>query len=75
MTSDKVHEQSWPKWNSKNLKLILETLKAVLHEIYVVPEERIARAERIQQLRAEISQSVHPKKPQTNPPAQSQSLE
>jgi hypothetical protein len=69
MTSDKVHEQSWPKWNSKNLKLILETLKAVLHEIYVVPEERTARAERIQQLKTEMSESVHPKKPQKNHPA------
>ncbi|MDE2027227.1 MAG: hypothetical protein KGJ11_01635, partial [Candidatus Omnitrophica bacterium] len=29
MTSDKVHEQSWQQWDSQNLKLILETFKAV----------------------------------------------
>ena len=33
MTSDKVHEQSWDKWTSKNLKFVLETLKTILHEI------------------------------------------
>jgi hypothetical protein len=38
MTSDKIHEQSWDKWNSPNLKLIIETLKNVLYEIYVSPE-------------------------------------
>lgn len=50
MTSDKVHEQSWPKWDAKNLTLIIETLKAVLHEVYVVPEEKKGRAAKIQQL-------------------------
>lgn len=28
MTSDKVHEQSWPKWDSPSLTLIIETLRA-----------------------------------------------
>lgn len=50
MTSDKVHEQSWPKWDSKNLTLIVETLKAILHEVYVVPQERSSRAGRIRGL-------------------------
>src|SRR4030067_2087447 len=26
MTSDKIHEQSWERWDSKDLKLIIETL-------------------------------------------------
>lgn len=50
MTSDKVHEQSWPKWDSHNLTLIIETLKAVLHEVYVVPQERSRRSTKIQEL-------------------------
>jgi transcription elongation factor Elf1 len=47
MTSDKVHEQSWPKWDSKNLRLILETLKVVLHEVYVAPALKGDRSKRI----------------------------
>ena len=53
MTSDKVHEQSWDKWDSPNLKLITETLKIVLHEIYVLPDEKKQQTNRIQQLRQE----------------------
>lgn len=40
MTSDKIHEQSWDKWDSGNLKLIIETLKTVLYEIYVEPANK-----------------------------------
>jgi hypothetical protein len=54
MTSDKVHEQSWPKWSSQNLTLILETLKVVLQDIYVAPQVKAERSKRIQQLRSEI---------------------
>lgn len=54
MTSDKVHEQSWDKWDATNLKLIIETLKTVLHEIYVIPEKRRERTKSIQQLREKV---------------------
>ena len=54
MTSDKVHEQSWPKWDSKNLTLILETLKAVLHDIYVVPAIKAERSQKIGNLLKEV---------------------
>jgi len=50
MTSDKVHEQSWDKWDSKYLMLFLETLKAILHEVYVVPDEKKNRASKVQGL-------------------------
>lgn len=50
MTSDKVHEQSWDQWDSKHLTLFLETLKAILHEIYVVPDERRSRLTNVQTL-------------------------
>jgi hypothetical protein len=54
MTSDKVHEQSWPKWDSQHLTLIIETLKTVLHEVYVVPQERATRSGRIQELLQQV---------------------
>jgi hypothetical protein len=54
MTSDKVHEQSWPMWSSQNLTLILEALKAVLHEIYVVPSERSNRASKVRTLMEQV---------------------
>ena len=44
MTSDKVHEQSWDEWDNHHLKLFLETLKVILHEIYVMPDERKKRS-------------------------------
>jgi len=51
MTSDKIHEQSWDKWDSKNLKLIIETLRNVLIDIYVIPAEKKERVLRIEKLR------------------------
>ena len=50
MTSDKIHEQSWDKWDSKHLTLFLETLKAVLHEVYVVPDEKKNRSLKVEGL-------------------------
>lgn len=51
MTSDKVHEQSWDKWNSGYLRLILESLRAILQEIYVEPKVRQARTKDILKMR------------------------
>ena len=51
MTSDKVHEQSWDKWDSPTLKLIIESLKAILFEIYVRPDEKKQTISKIQKLR------------------------
>jgi hypothetical protein len=50
MTSDKVHEQSWEEWDSGHLVLFIETLKAILKEIYVIPDERQRRSRFIQNL-------------------------
>ncbi len=55
MTSDKVHEQSWDKWDSPTLRLIIEALKEVLYEIYVLPDEKKQRKNKIQQLRQQTS--------------------
>lgn len=54
MTSDKVHEQSWPHWDSKHLRLIIEALKSVLDDIYVAPRIREERAKMIQELRQQV---------------------
>lgn len=60
MTSDKIHEQSWPEWDSPNLKLIIETLKAVLFEIYVEPEIRKGRVSSIQKLKEAVTKKKNP---------------
>lgn len=57
MTSDKVHEQSWDEWDSKHLKLIIETLKTVLHDIYVLPKVKAERSLVVQQLRQEVEEA------------------
>jgi hypothetical protein len=44
MTSDKVHEQSWKKWDSKHIRFFIELLRNLFHEVYVVPEERKLRS-------------------------------
>jgi hypothetical protein len=55
MTSDKIHEQSWDEWDSGNLRLIIETLRTVLYDIYVTPKVRAERSKVIQQLRENVS--------------------
>lgn len=54
MTSDKIHEQSWDKWDSPYLKLIIETLKTILHEIYVLPKVKANRLKTIKELKTKI---------------------
>jgi predicted DNA-binding protein YlxM (UPF0122 family) len=68
MTSDKVHEQSWDKWESPNLKLILETLKAVLYELYVLPIEKQSRSIEIQKLKKQIGSKGKPAQPAPETP-------
>lgn len=50
LTSDKVHEESWEKWDSSHLVLFIETLKVILNEIYVIPDERQKKSRFIQGL-------------------------
>lgn len=54
MTSDKIHEQSWDKWNSDYLKLIIEALKTILYEIYVLPAKKNDRSSLVKDLLAKI---------------------
>lgn len=62
MTSDKIHEQSWDEWDSGNLKLIIETLKSVLYEIYVEPQKKKGRVSRVQELLAKVKGDKKSKK-------------
>lgn len=55
MTSDKIHEQSWDHWNSQYLRLIIETLKTVLHDVYVTPKVKASRSSFIQNLLQKIT--------------------
>jgi len=57
MTSEKVHEQSWEAWDSKHLYLFLESLKTILHEIYVVPDEKKERIKSVRALKEEITKA------------------
>jgi len=57
MTSEKVHEQSWAAWDSKHLHLFLESLKAILHEMYVVPDEKKGRVSAVRNLREELTKA------------------
>ncbi len=54
MTSDKIHEQSWDEWNSPNLRLIIQTLKTVLNEIYVLPKIKEEQTNAIKELRSKL---------------------
>lgn len=60
MTSDKVHEGSWEKWDSSKIKLLLETLRNIFYEIYVLPDEKKQKRIKIQQLREEATKSKKP---------------
>ena len=65
MTSDKIHEQSWDKWDSPYLQLTIETLKTILHEIYVIPQVKKNRSNFIKQLREKIIIDKKPKSEDT----------
>lgn len=66
MTSDKIHEQSWDKWDSNKLKLIIETLKAVLYDIYVLPKQKEDRSIAVKKLRERIMEDKQKKRDQPN---------
>ncbi|MDO9390989.1 MAG: hypothetical protein Q7U71_04355 [bacterium] len=64
MTSDKIHEQSWDLWNSQYLNLIIETLKTVLHDVYVLPKIKKERSSSIQKLLEKVNASKKGSKPE-----------
>ena len=54
VTSSKVHENSYDGWNSNHLKLILTTLRKILHELYVEPALRANNRKLILDLAEEL---------------------
>lgn len=54
VTSSKVHENSYDGWNSRHLRLILASLREMLHEIYVVPALREDKRKSISKLKEEL---------------------
>ena len=54
VTSSKVHENSYDGWDSRHLRVILATLREILHELYVVPALREDRRQSIIELKKEL---------------------
>ena len=50
MTSDKLHEFTWEKFDSQHAKLYLEILKNILEEVYVFPDEKLKKANKVKEL-------------------------
>ncbi len=57
LASDSVHEGSWEAWDSSKLTILIELTKAILHEMYVVPEERKGRLGVLNQIKSAFSSS------------------
>lgn len=55
MTSDNLHEQSWERWDSATLKFLLETLKTIFYEMYVLPSEKKKKSSAIQKMKNKLS--------------------
>ena len=64
VTSSKVHENAYDKWEASHVRLVLASLRQILHELYVVPALRADRRREIESLREEVLQRG-PKKTQT----------
>ena len=54
VTSSKVHENAYDGWESNHLRLILASLRKVLHELYVVPASRADARKEIEDLKKEL---------------------
>jgi len=57
VTSDKVHEDSYEGWDSNHLNLILATITEILNEIYVLPEIKKDKREKLLKLKKEVVDS------------------
>ena len=64
VTSSKVHENSYDGWNSGHLRLILASIREMLHEIHVVPALREDKRKSLLKLKEELLVgNVSPSKP------------
>lgn len=53
-TSSKVHENAYDSWTSRHVRLILASIREVLHELYVVPALRADRRRAVIKLGDEL---------------------
>jgi hypothetical protein len=63
ITSTKVHESSFDGWEAKHLRVILAAIQEVLHEIYVVPQQRAKKRQEILALRDQLLPKAKPTSP------------
>ena len=54
VTSSKVHEKAYDSWTAGHVRLILASIREVLHELYVVPALRSDRRKAIVELGEEL---------------------
>jgi hypothetical protein len=54
MTSEKAHEQSGDTWEPKYLKLLIETLRVILNEAFILPSLKKEKKKEIEALLADI---------------------
>ena len=64
ITSSKVHENAYDKWESRHMRLILASLQQILHDLYVVPALRLDRRREIESLKKEVLGQKGAKAPQ-----------
>ena len=64
ITSSKVHEHAYDGWESKHLKAVLGAVAEVMHEIFVLPAEKLERRKAMQRMRDEL---VPPKTEKAEP--------
>ncbi len=56
MASDFIHEGSWEAWDSPKLRFLIELVKAILDEMYVIPNERKSRLSLLGELKSKFVQ-------------------
>ena len=54
MKSDSAYGQSWDSWEPKYLKLIIETLRTVLNEVFILPLQKREKKKEIEALLEDI---------------------
>lgn len=51
MSSDPLHEGSWREWDSPKIRFLIELLKTIFDEMYIIPDERKKRLSILDQLK------------------------
>ncbi|MEE9542249.1 MAG: hypothetical protein V3V95_00515 [Thermodesulfobacteriota bacterium] len=52
--NDKAHEQTWETWEPKYINLLIETLRAVLNEVFIIPSLKKEKKKEIEALLEDI---------------------